>query len=143
LCCYALSCERRLRISRRNALNLNACVSFAAAAVAEEAVAVATIVVVQPLWDLRHPLKFWRPLLHLWHTWLSSRYLHEMHPATATYPKSRSPLQDQAAHSQVQQGAITASPLPRLRRLGHRLGDSARTEHGGIDFEDDDRFDFS
>jgi len=68
---------------------------------------------------------------------------HEMHPAAAAYLESRSPLQDQAAHSQVQQGAITASPLPRLRRLGHRLGDSARTEHGGIDFEDDDRFDFS
>ena len=39
---------------------------------------------------------------------------HEMHPALAAYLESQSPLQDQAAHSQVQQGPITASPLPCL-----------------------------
>jgi len=61
---------------------------------------------------------------------------HEMHPAAAAYLESRSPLQDPAAHSQVQQGAITSS-TPRLRSLAHRI--DARDN----DFDDDDRFEFS
>jgi len=60
-----------------------------------------------------------------------------MHPAAVAYIESRSPFPDQ-----VQQGAI-ASSTPRLRRLAHRLGDARDDEHGGFEFEDDDRFEFS